>query len=128
MASQPQQYIIGVDVGGTNTDAVLLNPARSGSEAVISSYKATTGANVTTGIEEAIRVLLKDANIQPSQVASLMIGTTHLINAVVERDASRLSKVAVLRLTSQGYLQYTPPFIDFPTDLKTSMFIEWAPE
>ncbi|CAK7567497.1 MAG: hypothetical protein SEPTF4163_005462 [Sporothrix epigloea] len=121
MASQPQQYIIGVDVGGTNTDAVLLNPARSGSEAVISSYKATTGANVTTGIEEAIRVLLKDANIQPSQVASLMIGTTHLINAVVERDASRLSKVAVLRLTSQGYLQYTPPFIDFPTDLKTIM-------
>ncbi|CAK7270485.1 hypothetical protein SEPCBS119000_004115 [Sporothrix epigloea] len=121
MAVETQQYIIGVDVGGTNTDAVLLNPAKSGSEAVVSSYKATTGANVTTGIEEAIRVLLKDANIRPAQVASLMIGTTHLINAVVERDASRLSKVAVLRLTSQGYLQYTPPFIDFPTDLKTIM-------
>ncbi|CAK7197644.1 hypothetical protein SEUCBS139899_000292 [Sporothrix eucalyptigena] len=121
MAVDTQKLIIGVDVGGTNTDAVLLNPTKSGSEAVVSSYKATTGADVTTGIEEAIRVLLKDANVQPSQVASLMIGTTHLINAVVERDASRLSKVAVLRLTSQGYLQYTPPFIDFPTDLKNIM-------
>jgi N-methylhydantoinase A/oxoprolinase/acetone carboxylase beta subunit len=116
------KLIIGVDVGGTNTDAVLLNPAKSGAEAVIASYKATTGADVTTGIEEAIHVLLKDARVQPSQVASLMIGTTHLINAVVERDASRLSKVAVLRLTSHGYLQYTPPFIDFPTDLKNSRF------
>ncbi|KAL1902749.1 hypothetical protein Sste5346_001193 [Sporothrix stenoceras] len=122
MAVDPStKLIIGVDVGGTNTDAVLLNPAKSGAEAVIASYKATTGADVTTGIEEAIRVLLKDASVQPSQVASLMIGTTHLINAVVERDASRLSKVAVLRLTSQGYLQYTPPFIDFPTDLKNIM-------
>ncbi|EPE05645.1 hydantoinase [Ophiostoma piceae UAMH 11346] len=121
MATDGPKFIIGVDVGGTNTDAVLLNPAKTGPEAVISSYKATTGVNVTTGIEEAIRALLKDASVEPSQVASLMIGTTHLINAVVERDASRLSPVAIIRLTAQGYMQYTPPFIDFPTDLKNIM-------
>jgi hypothetical protein len=31
---------------------------------------------VTTGIEEAIQTLLKDANIPPTRVASLMMGTT----------------------------------------------------
>ena len=61
---------------GTNTDAVLLDPTKSGPAAVISSFKATTGTDVTTGIEEAIRTLLKQANASPSSVASLMIGTT----------------------------------------------------
>jgi N-methylhydantoinase A/oxoprolinase/acetone carboxylase beta subunit len=61
---------------GTNTDAALLDPAISGPEAVITSYKATTGTDLTTGIEEAIRVLLKNANVSPASVASLMVGTT----------------------------------------------------
>ncbi len=114
------KYIVGVDVGGTNTDAVLLNPSKTGPGAVLSSFKATTGRDVTTGIEEAIRVLLADAKVEPAHIASLMVGTTHLINAVVERDAARLEPVAVLRLTALGYLKYTPPFLDFPSDLKQS--------
>ena len=61
---------------GTNTDAVLLDPRKSGSDAVIASYKAITGTNVTTGIEEAIRALLKDSSVSSRNVASLMIGTT----------------------------------------------------
>lgn len=61
---------------GTNTDAVLLDPTKSGPSAVITSYKAITGRNVTTGIEEAIRTLLRDANVESASVASLMIGTT----------------------------------------------------
>lgn len=63
-------------LSGTNTDAVLLNPGKSGPEAVITSYKATTGTDVTTGIEEAIQKLLQDANVLPERVAGLMIGTT----------------------------------------------------
>ncbi|KUJ08498.1 uncharacterized protein LY89DRAFT_332024 [Mollisia scopiformis] len=116
MASR--RLILGVDVGGTNTDAVLLDPNKTGPDAVISSYKATTGTDVTTGIEEAIRTLLESAKLSPASVASLMIGTTHFINAVVERDVSRLDPVAVIRLAAGNYLRYTPPFIDFPPALK----------
>lgn len=61
---------------GTNTDAVLLDGTKSGSDAVLGTYKATTGTDVTTGIEEAIRTLLNDAHVPPSDIASLMIGTT----------------------------------------------------
>ncbi|KAJ9150395.1 Hydantoinase [Pleurostoma richardsiae] len=113
-----QRLIIGVDVGGTNTDAALLDPTTPGRDAVIASYKATTGTDVTIGIEQAIRTLLQDSNISPANIASLMIGTTHLINAVVERDVARLDPVAVIRLAAANYLKYTPPFIDFPPDLK----------
>ncbi|KAH7312920.1 hydantoinase [Rhexocercosporidium sp. MPI-PUGE-AT-0058] len=73
--------------------------------------------DVATGIEEAIRTLLKQADVYPSNVASLMIGTTHFINAVVEHDASRLEPVAVLRLAAGDYMKNTPPFIDFPPAL-----------
>ncbi|CZR51783.1 related to N-methylhydantoinase A/acetone carboxylase, beta subunit [Phialocephala subalpina] len=114
---EPGKLIVGVDVGGTNTDAVL-DPAKLGPDAVISSYKAITGTDMTTGIAEAIRTLPQQANLPPTSVASLMIGTTHFINAVVERDASRLDSVAVIRLAAGSYLRYTPPFIDFPPALK----------
>jgi N-methylhydantoinase A/oxoprolinase/acetone carboxylase beta subunit len=61
---------------GTNTDAVLLDPTRSGPDAVISSYKATTGTDVTTGINEAVRALLRNTGIPPVNIRGLMIGTT----------------------------------------------------
>jgi N-methylhydantoinase A/oxoprolinase/acetone carboxylase beta subunit len=61
---------------GTNTDAILLDPSKSGPDAVVSFYKATTGTDVTTGIEEAVQTLLRDSNLVPGNIASLMIGTT----------------------------------------------------
>ncbi|KAL3418384.1 hydantoinase [Phlyctema vagabunda] len=115
------KYIIGVDVGGTNTDAALLDLTKDGADAVISSHKATTGTDVTTGIEEAIRALVTSANIPLEEVASLMIGTTHFINAVVEGDASRLEPVAVLRLAAGNFTTATPPFVDFPPVLERIM-------
>ncbi|KAF8864521.1 hypothetical protein BDZ45DRAFT_757319, partial [Acephala macrosclerotiorum] len=85
---------------------------------VISSYKAITRTDVTNDIGEAIRTLLQQAKLPPTSVASLMIGTTHFTNAVVERDVSRLDPVAVIRLAAESYLRYTPPFINFPPALK----------
>jgi N-methylhydantoinase A/oxoprolinase/acetone carboxylase beta subunit len=38
------------------------------------------------------------SSIDPGDVASVTIGTTHFINAVVEMDRARLAKVAVIRL------------------------------
>jgi N-methylhydantoinase A/oxoprolinase/acetone carboxylase beta subunit len=43
---------IGIDVGGTNTDAVLVDNGR-----VLRSVKAVTTPDVTSGIVEAIRKL-----------------------------------------------------------------------
>ncbi|KAJ4145856.1 hypothetical protein LMH87_004688 [Akanthomyces muscarius] len=93
-------FRIGVDVGGTNTDGVIIDPSQlqSDNRGIVAWHKAPTTQEPSHGIDEAIRAMFQSANIQPSSVASVTIGTTHFVNAVIERDASRLSQVAVLRL------------------------------
>lgn len=83
---------IGIDVGGTNTDAVLLN----GNE-ILRSVKTATTTDVTTGIRYAMAHILDGGNpVYAEGIRAIMIGTTHFTNAVVERRG--LSKVAVIRI------------------------------
>ncbi|KAJ9632861.1 hypothetical protein H2204_007591 [Knufia peltigerae] len=110
---------IGVDVGGTNTDAVLLDTSATAApnRGVLAFCKtATTGPNVSDGIETALRNVLEQTNADKSQIACVTIGTTHFINAVVEQDPRRLSRVAVIRL-SKSFTKDIPPFSDFPPAL-----------
>lgn len=93
-------YRIGCDVGGTNTDAALLDTtqAHSSSRGVLATHKTSTTADVTNGIKEAIDQVLNKSGIDRSRVDSVAIGTTHFINAVVESDARKLDRVACIRL------------------------------
>ncbi|OQU97969.1 Fungal Zn2-Cys6 binuclear cluster domain-containing protein isoform 3 [Cladophialophora immunda] len=107
---------IGVDVGGTNTDAVLLDldAVHQPNRGVLAWHKTpTTSPNVTDGIETAVGNVLKQAKDRVSEISCLIVGTTHFLNAVIERDVHRLSKVAVIRL-SRSYTRDIPPFSDFP--------------
>ncbi|KAJ4385735.1 hypothetical protein N0V93_010165 [Gnomoniopsis smithogilvyi] len=112
---------IGVDVGGTNTDAVAIDVALAAKgdphRGVLTYKKTPTTPDATSGIETAVRaVLAAGSGIHSERVASVTVGTTHFINSVVERDARRLRKVAVIRL-SRSFLREVPPFADFPEDL-----------
>lgn len=120
--TEPFPYRIGVDVGGTNTDAVIIDTTISNrAKSVIAAQKSTTTSpNVTDGIETAVRSVLQQANIDHSRIASLAIGTTHFINAIIEHDERHLSKVAVVRL-SKSFTREVPPFSDFPVQLKRIM-------
>ncbi|KAI1484750.1 hydantoinase [Biscogniauxia mediterranea] len=117
--SAPKTLRIGVDVGGTNTDGVVLDPARASEpdKGIVAWHKAPTTTNPSLGINDAITTMFKTANISPDQVASVTIGTTHFVNAVVERDAARLSKVAVLRLCGP-FSKHAPPCVDWPDDMR----------
>ncbi len=110
---------IGVDVGGTNTDGVILDPLRASDpdKGIIAWHKAPTTPNPSVGIKDAIVAMFESAGVDPSRVASVTIGTTHFVNAVVERDAARLSKVAVLRLCGP-FSQHTLPCVDWPDDMR----------
>ena len=101
---------IGVDVGGTNTDAALLR----GSE-VLATVKTGTTADVTSGVASAIRAVLNAARIPAGQVGAVMIGTTHFLNAVVE--GKQLEKVGILRLCGAS-TRALPPMIDWPDRLR----------
>ncbi|KAF7557752.1 hypothetical protein G7Z17_g364 [Cylindrodendrum hubeiense] len=116
---QPKRLRIGVDVGGTNTDGVVLDPARAAEsdKGIVAWHKAPTTTNPGDGINDAITTMFSSADIRPEDVASVTIGTTHFVNAVVERDANRLSKVAVIRLAGP-FGKHTPPCIDWPEDMR----------
>ncbi|GME59110.1 Hydantoinase oxoprolinase [Neofusicoccum parvum] len=109
---------IGVDVGGTNTDAVALDFSAQHEEnrGVIAHFKTPTTPDVTSGIETAVGTVIKAAGVPLDSIACVTIGTTHFINAVIEQDARRLRKVGVLRL-SKSFLRQIPPFSEFPAGL-----------
>ena len=106
----PGRLRIGVDVGGTNTDAV----AMSGSE-VVGWSKAVTTPEVTDGIVTAVRAVLDDCGASPEAIGAVMIGTTHFTNALVE--GRRLVPTAVVRLGLPA-TRGLPPFIDWPERLR----------
>ncbi|KIW35587.1 uncharacterized protein PV07_02274 [Cladophialophora immunda] len=115
--TQHQPYRIGVDVGGTNTDAVLisLSPTQ-----IVASHKAPTTPDVTTGITEAVRAVIQASNVALDAISCVIIGTTHFVNAVVQRS-SALQRVGVVRLcggSEHGFGLGVPPFVDFPRDLR----------
>ncbi|KKA17496.1 hypothetical protein T310_8566 [Rasamsonia emersonii CBS 393.64] len=123
ISSMASSYRIGVDVGGTNTDAVILDVrnAQGPNRGVIAFHKTpTTSPNVTDGIEAAVKSVLDQSQIPPSQIACLTIGTTHFINAIIEHDARRLAPVAIIRL-SKSFTREVPPFSDFPPALAKIM-------
>jgi N-methylhydantoinase A/oxoprolinase/acetone carboxylase beta subunit len=100
---------IGIDVGGTNTDAVLIEEGK-----VVRAMKAPTSEDVTTGILASLKSLGSTGLLAGKKVDGVMIGTTHFINAVVQRR--NLTKVAALRLGMPAAASL-PPFCDWPEDL-----------
>ncbi|WP_047983219.1 hydantoinase/oxoprolinase family protein [Ornithinibacillus californiensis] len=104
-------YRIGIDVGGTHTDAVLLDENYN----VISETKSSTTEDVSTGIYNALHEIVQAANVPVEQINFAMLGTTHCTNAIVERK--RLNKVAVIRIGAPATLAIKP-LVGVPDDLK----------
>jgi N-methylhydantoinase A/oxoprolinase/acetone carboxylase beta subunit len=104
---------IGVDVGGTNTDAVLMDGSN-----VVGWHKTPTTPDVTAGITTAIRTVLQETEVPARQVKAVMIGTTHFTNAVVERK--RLMETAAVRLGLPA-TECLPPMVDWPADLRETL-------
>lgn len=100
---------IGIDVGGTNTDAVLMDGTRT-----LSAVKHATTPDVTSGIVQAIDDLRTGHRFDGSEIDAVMIGTTHFINALVQ--AKRLAPTAALRLGLPA-TKALPPLVDWPAEL-----------
>lgn len=108
------KYKIGVDVGGTNTDAVILDSEQH----LIASVKTPTTEDIETGIEKAIKDVLDQAGINPKEIYLAMLGTTQCTNAIVGRK--KLNKVGVIRIGAPATAS-VPPFTDWPEDLKDAI-------
>lgn len=65
------QLRIGIDVGGTNTDAVVVDQ----DGAVVAATKAATTPDPSDGIREALDAVI--VGVDKSLITQAMLGTTH---------------------------------------------------
>lgn len=109
-------FDLGIDVGGTNTDVVLLTRENEGIS-LRKSLKTPTTRDVMSGVVTGTRQILEGENEElASQISNIFLGTTQFVNAVVERSAE-LSKVAVVRLAGDA-TDSIAPFSTLPDDLR----------
>jgi len=90
-------YRLGVDVGGTFTDLLLLDETTS------KTFRAkipSTPSDQSEGVLSGIVKICKSAGIAPNQITSLMHGTTVATNAVLEGKGAKVGLIV-----TEGYRQ-----------------------
>lgn len=84
--------VLGVDTGGTYTDAVLLQDEKT----VLSSAKSlTTRHDLAQGVGAAIDAVLGDSRVAPGDIAMASLSTTLATNALVEEQGGRVALVFI---------------------------------
>ncbi|MDX5400969.1 MAG: hydantoinase/oxoprolinase family protein [Rhodobacterales bacterium] len=84
--------LLGVDTGGTYTDAVLI---RDEAEVIASAKALTTRVDLAIGIGEAVRAVLAQAGVAPAEIAMASLSTTLATNALVEGQGGRVGLVYI---------------------------------
>ncbi len=105
---------VGIDVGSTNTDAVIVDEKGS----LVHAVKHPTTADVTTGILRALEMVVKGSGVSKDDIAAVMFGTTHGLNAIVQRKG--LLKVGVIRIGLPATAS-VEPMTDWPSDLRKAV-------
>lgn len=115
MADCKRTWRLGIDVGGTNTDAVLID----GDLNLVAATKSPTTEDVMSGIEAAMHEVISQVGPELAKnIGFAMLGTTHCTNAIVERK--RLNKVAALRIGAPATTAISC-MADWPDQLKNAM-------
>ena len=92
------EYIIGIDTGGTCTDAILLDTA---DRSVVASAKvATIHHRLADSIGNALSCLLEKSAVNKDDISSLSLSTTLATNAVIENKGARVAAFII------GYVKH----------------------
>ncbi len=86
-------FLLGVDTGGTYTDAVVLDEA---ADSVVATAKSlTTKGDLSLGIGRAIDAALAQAGVPPGEIALVSLSTTLATNALVEGQGGRVALIFI---------------------------------
>lgn len=86
-------YFLGVDTGGTYTDAVIVDDA---AQNVLGKAKSlTTRADLALGIGRAANAALAAAGVRADEIALVSLSTTLATNALVEGQGGRVALVFI---------------------------------
>lgn len=104
------KFIIGIDTGGTFTDAVLLD-AESG-KVVTTAKKPTTHYQLARGTGDVLAELLKKSRIEPEKISAVAVSSTLATNSVVENKGARVGVIVI------GYVKH------FKLPVKAVVFVK----
>jgi len=105
-----QSYIIGIDTGGTFTDAVLVE--QDTGKIVASAKKPTTHQQLARGTVQALTALLTETQVPPGAIRSIAVSSTLATNSVVENKGARVALLVI------GYVRH------FRLPVKAVIFIK----
>ena len=106
---------IGIDVGGTFTDAVIV----TGDGRVRIAKVRSTPERIEAGFMDGLRQLLERAGTAPADVGYLAHGSTVATNALVQR---RLARTALI--TNAGFRDV----LAIGTQMRAHVYDLWSPE
>ena len=115
-----EPFRIGVDIGGTFTDLVMLD-SRSGQ--VFNEKVLTTPQDPSIGALKGLEKILGGNGVKPGQVQHLIHGTTLVANAVIERRGARVALVTtagfsdILEIGTEWRYDTYDLFIEIPQPL-----------
>lgn len=104
-------YKLGIDVGGTNTDAVLIDENLN----VVADIKNPTSGDIFDGIIGAVREVLRQSGVDRREIGQAMLGTTQCTNAIVERK--HLAPIGILRIGAPAAVGIQP-MTDWAEDIR----------
>ena len=119
MATAPMTLRVGIDVGGTHTDAVILDSQNR----IVGAEKVDTTEDVSTGVSDALDLVLSRSRVDREEITAVMFGTTHCTNAIVERR--RLAHVGLIRIGKPATVGISP-LRSLPEDLRRAIGDTWA--
>ncbi|MGQ0486388.1 MAG: hydantoinase/oxoprolinase family protein [Hyphomicrobiales bacterium] len=93
--TRPKTYFVGVDTGGTYTDAAVIEAA--GHKVVASAKALTTKGDLAIGVAEAITAAIASLpkGLKPSDISLVSVSTTLATNAVVEGHGSAVGVILI---------------------------------
>jgi len=92
------EYIIGIDTGGTYTDAVLLDVTSK--DVVATAKEPTTHHRLSLSTGKALQSLLQQSGVNTNDISRLALSTTLATNAVIERKGARVAAFII------GYVKH----------------------
>lgn len=88
-----QKYIIGIDTGGTFTDAVLMD--KESGKVVATAKKPTTHYQLAKGTGVALAELSAKTTFAPEQIEAVVVSSTLATNSVVENKGARVAIIVI---------------------------------
>jgi N-methylhydantoinase A len=91
----PDQYALGIDIGGTFTDVVVFDGNK---QRIISRKLLTTHDDPARAVLEGIRSVINEDGIPPDEIGRVVHATTLFTNALIERKGAQTGL-----LTTEGF-------------------------